>query len=231
VIRSAATGRTTKSSSAEIAAEVRTALAALAELSVPQIRKLRRNFSRRLRSSPGSVVRSVALQVAETETVAARLIACELVAEHPEAFAGLTPKDLTRLGKGMADWASVDTFGCTVAGRAWREGILSDASILSWAKSADRWQRRLALVATVPLNSRARGGSGDNVRTLKVCQALVDDRDDMVVKALSWALRELSKRDSKAVAEFLARFGSRLASQVRREVTNKLKTGLKNPRG
>jgi 3-methyladenine DNA glycosylase AlkD len=28
---------------------------------------------------------------------------------------------------------------------------------------------------------------------------LVDDRDDMVVKAMSWALRELAKHDPKAV--------------------------------
>jgi 3-methyladenine DNA glycosylase AlkD len=124
----------------------------------------------------------------------------------------------------------VDLFGCTVAGQAWREGILSDATVLQWARSADRWRRRLALVATVPLNSRARGGTGDAARTLKVCQTLVDDRDDMVVKALSWALRELVKRDPKAVITFLNRFGARVAARVRREVRSKLKTGLKNPR-
>jgi 3-methyladenine DNA glycosylase AlkD len=31
--------------------------------------------------------------------------------------------------------------------------------------------------------------------TLEVCRALIDDRDDMVVKALSWALRELANRN------------------------------------
>ena len=71
--------------------------------------------------------------------------------------------------------------------------------VMRWAASADRWRRRLVLVATVPLNSRARGGQGDTARTLRVGAALVDDRDDMVVKALSWALRELSKREPKSV--------------------------------
>jgi 3-methyladenine DNA glycosylase AlkD len=83
------------------------------------------------------------------------------------------------------------------------------------------------LVATVPLNSRARGGSGDPVRTLRVCSALVDDREDTVVKALSWALRELSKRDPKGVAAFIRKEDSRLASRVRREVQAKLETGRK----
>ncbi len=59
---------------------------------------------------------------------------------------------------------------------------------------------------------------------------LVDDRDDMVVKALSWALRELSKRDAKSVRSFLRKYRDQLAPRVLREVNNKLKTGLKNPR-
>jgi 3-methyladenine DNA glycosylase AlkD len=59
---------------------------------------------------------------------------------------------------------------------------------------------------------------------------LVADRDDMVVKALSWALRELAKRDPKAVRGFVATHGEALAARVRREVSAKLTTGLKNPR-
>src|SRR5262245_28207634 len=84
-----------------------------------------------------------------------------------------------------------------------------------------------ALVATVPLNSRACGGAGDPARTLAVCRLLADDRDDMVVKALSWALRELSKRDADCVKAFLRTEDLRLAARVRREVRSKLETGRK----
>jgi 3-methyladenine DNA glycosylase AlkD len=63
-----------------------------------------------------------------------------------------------------------------------------------------------------------------------VCELLVDDRDDMVVKALSWALRKLSERDAPAVRRFLETRGDRLAARVRREVRHKLTTGLKSPR-
>lgn len=66
-------------------------------------------------------------------------------------------------------------------------------------------------------------------RTLAVCRLLVDDRDDMVVKALSWALRAVVTHDTDAVREFLTAFNGRLAPRVKREVTNKLETGLKNP--
>jgi 3-methyladenine DNA glycosylase AlkD len=65
---------------------------------------------------------------------------------------------------------------------------------------------------------------------LGVCRLLVEDRDDMVVKAMSWALRELSKRDPTAVRQFLDEFQHAIAARVVREVGNKLSTGLKNPR-
>ena len=59
---------------------------------------------------------------------------------------------------------------------------------------------------------------------------LVPDYDDMVVKGLSWALRELVPWDREAVARFLEEHDGVLAARVKREVRNKLETGLKNPR-
>jgi 3-methyladenine DNA glycosylase AlkD len=63
-----------------------------------------------------------------------------------------------------------------------------------------------------------------------VCRLLIDDHDDMVVKALSWALRELVVHDPDAVSAFLSEHADVLAARVKREVRNKLTTGLKNPK-
>jgi 3-methyladenine DNA glycosylase AlkD len=52
----------------------------------------------------------------------------------------------------------------------------------------------------------------------------------MVVKAMSWSLRELSRRDPDAVQAFLLEYKGLLAPRVVREVHTKLTTGLKNPR-
>ena len=51
----------------------------------------------------------------------------------------------------------------------------------------------------------------------------------MVVKALSWALRELAVRDPEAVRAFLQEQGDGLAARIRREVRAKLDTGRKRP--
>jgi 3-methyladenine DNA glycosylase AlkD len=131
---------------------------------------------------------------------------------------------------GINSWWSVDSFARTLAGPAWLNGQVSDRLIHQWAHSQDRWWRRAALVSTVALNVRSQGGMGDVPRTLAVCRLLVDDHDDMVAKAMSWALRELVVHDPGAVREFLSEYEDVLAARVKREVRNKLATGLKNPR-
>ena len=57
---------------------------------------------------------------------------------------------------------------------------------------------------------------------------LVEDLDDMIVKALSWAIRELIIHDPIEVHVFIAAHEDVLAARVRREIRNKLMTVWKN---
>lgn len=209
--------------------EIVTSFSALKKANVDSIRNLRRLFSHQLAEAPAHLVLTLALQLIRHAFVP-RFLAYELILYHKPALRSLKAKSLENLGRGNQSWAEVDTFACYLAGPAWRERQISDAVIRRWARSADRWWRRTALVSTVGLNNKARGGSGDTDRTLMVCKTLIADRDDMVVKALSWALRELSKRDPPSVRNFLREHDGKLAPRVVREVRNKLQTGLKNPR-
>jgi 3-methyladenine DNA glycosylase AlkD len=140
----------------------------------------------------------------------------------------LERETLEALGAGNDNWASVDTFATLVAGPAWREGRIGDGVIGEWAASDDVWWRRTAVVCTVALNVKARGGTGDVDRTLAVCRRLAADPEDMVVKGLSWALRSLVQHDPEAVRAFLSEHDDALAARVKREVVNKLETGKKN---
>lgn len=193
------------------------------------LRQLRRVLSRRLRAAPGRLVIELAAALIDSGAPGARVLASELVLHHPTALDGISRRDVRGLAGVLASWSDVDVFACMIAGQALRRGALPEADVLRWARSRDRFWRRAALVATVPLNVRAQGGSGDARRTLRVCSALAGDRDDTVVKALSWALRALAERDAPAVRRFVASKRARLAPRVLREVRNKLRTGLKNP--
>ncbi len=142
----------------------------------------------------------------------------------------LDAAEVETLGRGIDSWWSVDAFARIISGPAWREGLLQDSVIRRWAESDDRWWRRAALVSTVALNDRSRGGTGDTVRTLDICARLAADRDDMVIKAMSWALRELVPWDPDATRRFIADHEDTLAARAKREVRSKLETGLKNPK-
>src|SRR5262249_28437596 len=147
-----------------------------------RVRALRREYSKRLAQETPRTVIELAARLLDQPGFVYRLVAYELVCHHRAALRGPGAVDLKRLGRGIDCWEAVDTFACYLAGPAWRERQVADALIRRWASSTDRWWRRTALVCTVALNNRARGGRGNTPRTLDVRRLLVDDADDMVVK-------------------------------------------------
>ena len=191
-------------------------------------RTVRRKYSQLLKDADGALVLQVVGELVHGHGY--RGTAYELVKFHTGAFRSLGQAELEDLGRGINSWWAVDGFARTLSGPAWRDGLIGDEVIHGWSRSDDLWWRRAALVSTVALNVRSHGGKGDVPRTLAVCRMLVDDHEDMVVKAMSWALRELVVHDAKAVRDFLAEYEDRLAARAKREVRNKLETGLKTPR-
>lgn len=212
-----------------LAEEMEDRLLSLSHPTTAELRLVRRDFSKRLKDAAPHVVIELGTLLLETQQFEYRFVAYELIHHHPSALSHLNAWQLERLGSGIASWSAVDCFAIYLAGPVWRDRRVPNSLIHGWARSTDLWWRRAALVSTVPLNSKAQGGSGDAYRTLQVCRLLERDRNPMVVKALSWALRELAKREPRAVREYLSVRRDALPALVLREVSNKLKTGLKNP--
>lgn len=212
----------------DIARDIAAEILALPRRNTPNVRAVRRRYSRKLKAADATLILDLARELLHQH--GQRWVAYELVAAHPQAFRCLDEARLEALGQGIDSWGAVDSFARTLSGPAWRDGLIAHDAIHRWARSDDRWWRRAALVSTVALNVRSHGGTGDVPRTLAVCHLLAGDPDDMVVKALSWALRELVVHDPEAVRAFLAEHDEILAARVKREVRNKLATGLKNPR-
>ena len=163
-----------------------------------------------------------------TSVFECQVLAYEMIGRDRKLLQALQYKDLSALGQNLDNWASVDHYTVGIYGVLWGLGVVKDSHIDALLKSDNFWERRVAVVSTVALNLKSRGGKGDTPRTIAVCERVVDERQDMIQKALSWALRELSKRDREAVNSFMNRHELRLANRVVREVNHKLDFGTKN---
>ncbi len=209
----------------QVAAEIDRAVRALPVRNAANRDALRKTYSKRLDACSGAFVVDVGRALVG-EYGRRSGVFYELIRHHPDASSRLGRAELEELGRGIDSWGSADSFARHLAGPAWVRGQIAFEDVRAWSEFPDRWWRRAALVATVGLNSRV---SGDAPRTLAICRRLIDDRDDMVVKAMSWALGELIAWDRDAVVAFLDKHEGWLAARVKREVRNKLETGLKTP--
>jgi 3-methyladenine DNA glycosylase AlkD len=211
-----------------LAKEIHSRLDLLTVPNTAAVRAIRREFSARIASAAPESVVQLALHLLDQNSDLLRFFSYELVSRHKAALEQLTTGDLLKLGKGLNSWSSVDCFAMYLSGPLWAHGRVPDRTIATWARSKDRWWRRTALVSTVALSRR--GDSDDLRRVAQICALLAADRDDMVVKALSWALREIAKKNPKVVRTFLIEHRHNLGARVIREVNSKLTTGLKTPR-
>ncbi len=104
----------------------------------------------------------------------------------------------------IQDWETCDQMALRVVVNLAVQNEEEVFSLLeSWLDSDNKWVRRLA-VATLPPYIRMKGQKAE------VCLALINnvmrERDKDVKKAVGWALREISKKDPRAVYGFLQRW-------------------------
>jgi 3-methyladenine DNA glycosylase AlkD len=96
------------------------------------------------------------------------------------------------------NWDLVDSSAPQVVGAHLEEG---DRGVLEeLARSESLWERRIAILATQHFIRR-----GDFATTLRIAEVLVDDRHDLIHKAVGWMLREVGNRDRAAEEAFLRR--------------------------
>lgn len=213
-------------SAQDIATRYRSEIAALPKRDTPHLRALRKVWSQALKPEAGASVIAIAEALEAVSPQEGKWLAYELICHHKAAFAEVSRLLIERFAERAASWYAVDALGTILIGPLWAQGRLPDDLFDAWSHSENRWLRRSALVATVGLNAV----KPDPARTFPLCLRLADDRDDMVEKAVSWALRWLAQKDRGVVEAFMAEHGERFRPRVRREVGHKLRTGMKSGR-
>ena len=96
----------------------------------------------------------------------------------------------------------------------------SRAPLRRLVKSEDLWERRIAVLATFHYIRR-----GEFVETLDLARALLDDREDLIHKAVGWMLREVGKRDPLTEEQFLKEHYRRMPRTMLRYAIEKFPEG------
>lgn len=159
-----------------------------------------RRVARELGALPLAEVDELLVSRIHEERLTALLI---LVAQFERARAEAVRRRIFRLYmkrlRYINNWDLVDASAPTIVG-----GWLCDKDrtlLDELAAATHLWSRRIAMIATFHF---IRQGSAEDA--LRIAEALLGDRHDLIHKAVGWMLREVGKRVSPAaLREFLAK--------------------------
>ena len=122
-------------------------------------------------------------------------------------------------------WALVDPLAVNVCGDLVERFPELEAVLDGWAVDDDFWIRRSALLALlIPL----RRGEGDFERFGRYAEAMLEEREFFIRKAIGWVLRETSKKRADLVYRWLKPRASRASGVTMREAVKYLPPKQRN---
>lgn len=115
------------------------------------------------------------------------------------------------------NWDLVDSSAPGIAGR-WVADQPKDLAVLRrLARSQDLWERRIAILSTFEMIRRKEYSA-----TVELSETLLHDEHDLIHKACGWMLREMGKRDERALVGFLSKHAETMQRTMLRYAIEKL---------
>lgn len=175
---------------------------------VPCLRKIAKDF----RQVDLSIVENLLRSKFNEERQLALLILVEQYQKGSEksAIVEFYLKNLQHVN----NWNLVDSSAHLILGDYLFE---KDRSILfELAKSSQLWERRISVVATWYFIRKK-----DLKTTFEIAKILLEDKHDLIQKAVGWMLRETQKHDLQKLIDFLEIHASKMPSVMLRYATEK----------
>jgi 3-methyladenine DNA glycosylase AlkD len=113
----------------------------------------------------------------------------------------------------LVDASARDIMGAYLFGRIDKEQEI----LLTLVQSPNLWERRIAIVSTWYFIRK-----GQFTWTLKLAELLLNDKEDLMHKAVGWMLREMGDRDVKVLKKFLDTHASKMPRAMLRYAIEKL---------
>jgi len=118
------------------------------------------------------------------------------------------------------NWDLVDLSAHYILGRAIADGIQPMSILDQLTNSSILWERRIAIISTMYFISQ-----GDINPSLKMAKKLLTDKEDLIHKAVGWALREAWKKYPQKVEQFLIHNYSQLPRTTLRYAIERMEEG------
>jgi len=129
-----------------------------------------------------------------------RMLVVELLGLYGDRLEVSDAEGIERLLRDSHTWALVDPLAASVMGRLVERHDELGAVLDRWATDDDFWIRRSALLALlVPL----RQGCGDFERFSRYADAMLDEQEFFIRKAIGWVLRDTGKKRPDLVYEWV----------------------------
>jgi len=123
--------------------------------------------------------------------------------------------DLLRSNR-VNNWDLIDT-SAPVMGKILARHLGYNAEFLhGLAKSEVLWERRAAILLTFALIRINKFGP-----TLAIARDLLNDKEDLIHKAVGWMLREVGNRDREKLTEFLNKYKTQMPRTMLRYAIEK----------
>ncbi|MEY4409978.1 MAG: hypothetical protein RLZ99_451 [Actinomycetota bacterium] len=182
---------------------------------VPEVRLVAREF----RNAAWEIIR----ELGESEYHEDRLCAVVILTnQYEKAKDKAVRRDLFEKYLSLYDSGCINSWDLVdVSANRFGKELVGDSNaiefLLKRAKSKNLWIQRSAVILTFPLIAQF-----DMAPTLAICEELIDHPHDLIHKAVGWSLREMGKKELRALRKFLEQHAATMPRTALRYAIEKL---------
>jgi 3-methyladenine DNA glycosylase AlkD len=167
---------------------------------VPVIRKLARRFVREHKTLSKSDLVALSVELWDRDVYELRKLAVNIVASRVEMLDASDLPFTERMLRQSHTWALIDDLAINVVAPLLSTADDAEEIRARWAKDDDFWLRRTAMLALLPRLRRATKGWDEFTR---YADAMLDEEEFFIRKAIGWVLREVSKHSPDLVFRWI----------------------------
>ena len=182
---------------------------------VPLTRRIVREFYRGL--SLNDIRELLASEWHEVRLAGVLVMAAQAARANDVEQAALFKLYVDQLGRGINNWDIIDASAAPVLGAY---AAQHDADNILRLARGGLWHKRAAALSTFHFLRR-----GETAAALRIAEAMVQERHDLLQKAVGWMLREMGKVDGSLLTQFLSRHAGAMPRTMLRYAIERLPEG------